>query len=248
MYLESKPNPASVVISPADYTVPICEPMKVSDEITCNYLSVYCKDAMDTVHLRIVAAGEILYHEVMCRDLTAGAFDYEQMEANLLNIAEDPAAYVALVEVDHEYEVPRPDGSPTGAVIEFRYGTYVRSHEPICFTGDFFPYLSPSCQLHNSDGPVNTEIHNPNAYAMHFDILELKINEDFVPRTETDPQYYVIDENGNGQSLDLTAQLTEAIQGYINLDNLAEAIPSSVTIEAEPACGVLVKKASTLAE
>ena len=159
MYLESKPNPASVVISPADYVEPICEPEKVSDEIRCDYLSVYCKDAYDSVHLRIVASGEILYHSVLCKDLTAEAFDYEAKEAALLavtdELTEEAEAYMDGLEVPYTYQVPRsdgagrPDGTGTlsGATIEFSYGTYVRSHEPVCFTGDFFPYLSPSCQL-----------------------------------------------------------------------------------------------------
>jgi hypothetical protein len=122
MYMESKPNPASVVISPADYTVPICEPMRVSDEIRCSYLSVYCKDGDDTVHLRIVAAGEMLFHSVLCKDLTVDAFDYEDREAAL---HDDPAVYYEGVEVDHTYSILRDDGTETGAVIEFRYGSYV---------------------------------------------------------------------------------------------------------------------------
>jgi len=160
--MDSMPNPLSVVISPADYTVPVCEPERVADEIKCEYLSVYCKFSEDIVHLRIVAAGEILFHSVMCKDLTASVFDYEAMELALYS--DDQSTYVSGIEIAHDYNVLREDGSDTGAVIEFQYGTYVKSDEPICFTGDFFPYLSPSCKLYinGGDEPINTYINSAN--------------------------------------------------------------------------------------
>ena len=41
----------------------------------------------------------------------------------------------------------------TGASLDFVYGAYLMSQEPICFTGDFFPFYAPSCALHNSGEP-----------------------------------------------------------------------------------------------
>jgi len=37
---------------------------------------VYCRDPTDWVVLRIVAAGEILFHEVNCAVLVSEGFDY----------------------------------------------------------------------------------------------------------------------------------------------------------------------------
>ena len=81
LYLHGKTDPQSVVISPGDYVEPICEPQRVADEISCNNLNVYCRDPSDDVVLRIVAAGEILMHQVNCADLVEsgvnGPFSYE---------------------------------------------------------------------------------------------------------------------------------------------------------------------------
>ena len=68
--------PQSVVISPADYIDPVCEPVRVADEIVCNNLNVYCRNPSDDVVLRIVAAGEILMHQANCATLTSEAFSY----------------------------------------------------------------------------------------------------------------------------------------------------------------------------
>jgi len=51
----------------------------------------------------------------------------------------------------------------------------------ICFTGDFFPFGSPSCQLWFGDGngerwDINTRVHNANEYAIDDSVLELVIN------------------------------------------------------------------------
>jgi len=52
-------------------------------------------------------------------------------------------------------------GESTNAYIKFEYGTYMKSNEPICFTGDFFAYPSPSCGFREHRMPVSTSIHNP---------------------------------------------------------------------------------------
>lgn len=104
-------------------------------------------------------------------------------------------------------------GKDTGASLKFQYGTYIKSQEPICFTGDFFPYLSPSCALFNSGKDVKTKIMEANKYAIGFNILQFKVNEQFVPTVATDPKIYTI-----GAALPLTAQLKETISGYVNLN------------------------------
>jgi len=76
LYLDGKTDPQSVVISPGDYVEPVCEPVRVADEISCNNLNVYCRDPTDDVVLRIVAAGEILIHTVNCAELVSAEFDY----------------------------------------------------------------------------------------------------------------------------------------------------------------------------
>jgi len=42
-----------------------------------------------------------------------------------------------------------------------------------------------------------------------------------------------------GGEYDLTNQLTQAIRGYVDLDDLDEAVPTSVTINQLPSCGIL---------
>lgn len=61
--------------------------------------------------------------------------------AQLPGVMQDPLKY--------KYEFLDHNNRPTGAVLEFGYGTYIKSQEPICFTGDFFPFQSPSCKLYN---------------------------------------------------------------------------------------------------
>lgn len=76
IFHSGKTDPQSVVISPKDYVQPICEPEVVADTITCSNLDVYCQDPSELISLRIVAAGEILFHEVDCNTIVSGGFDY----------------------------------------------------------------------------------------------------------------------------------------------------------------------------
>lgn len=46
---------------------------------------------------------------------------------------------------------------------------------------------------------VGTTIHNPHEYAVGFDILELKLNEDWTPTVSLDPKTYSV-----GGTLSLT--------------------------------------------
>ena len=86
LYLYGVTNPKSVVISvrETDPLVPVCEPERVSDQITCTHVALYCVTPEHMVTLRIVAAGKILYHVVSCEELTSGAFDYRDTESLLL--------------------------------------------------------------------------------------------------------------------------------------------------------------------
>ena len=69
-------HPKSVVISPADFVEPVCEPDRVANEIACNNLDVYCQAPDDEIVLRIVAAGEILMWDGYCAEVVAEGFNY----------------------------------------------------------------------------------------------------------------------------------------------------------------------------
>jgi hypothetical protein len=106
LYLKGKTDPQSVVISPAEYHEPVCEPRRVADEIECNNMDVYCRDPTDDVVLRIVAAGEILWHEVNCGELTSNSFDYELMNQYLGSSDEaEFAAYMSNTGTEFDYMV-----------------------------------------------------------------------------------------------------------------------------------------------
>jgi len=157
LYLDGVDNPRSLVVSVSetDGVEPVCEPERVSDQITCNHVATFCVSAEHYVVLRIVAAGRILYHRARCGDITTGAFDYEATESLLFSgSAEDLETYEAAAGTAFDYTIPAPtdDEEGTGAILKFEYGTYIKTQEPICFTGDFFPYLSPSCFLLNHVG------------------------------------------------------------------------------------------------
>ena len=142
-------NPKSVTISPAEDMHHVCDPDRAADEIICENLSVFCTSPDDTVNLRIAAAGEILMYDTSntCAEIVAGAFDYNTMQAA---INDDPDTYNANLGTPYLYHVEVNDheeGAYSNAWFSFSYGTYHRSNEEICFTGDFFPYQSPSCYL-----------------------------------------------------------------------------------------------------
>jgi hypothetical protein len=129
------------------------------------------------------------------------------------------------------------EGAYSNAWFSFSYGTYHRSNAEICFTGDFFPYQSPSCTLHNSGLPVATQIHNPHEYAMDDLITQIVLNSDYEPWVDSLPETFQV-----GGNVDLTNQLSAAIQGYVELGSLDDAIATSITIESLPACGALYRQ------
>lgn len=104
LYLEGKTDPQSVVISPADYVEPICDPLRVADEIVCNNLTVYCRETTDNVVLRIVAAGEILMNTANCNDLVSAGFDFAGKLIELTSETPgDYENYEAGLSVSYEY-------------------------------------------------------------------------------------------------------------------------------------------------
>jgi hypothetical protein len=127
----------------------VCDPERAADEIICENLSVFCTGPDDTVNLRIAAAGEILMYDTSntCAEIVSGAFDYVTMQSA---INDDPELYAAHLGEQYLYHVEVNDheeGAYSNAWFSFSYGTYFRSNEEICFTGDFFPYQSPSCHM-----------------------------------------------------------------------------------------------------
>jgi len=128
LYLEGKTDPQSVVVSPADYVEPICDPLRVADEIVCNNLNVYCRGVEDNVVLRIVAAGEILMHTANCADIVSEGFDFSSTLDALTGSAEDYEGYEANLGVSWEYIIEEDQhGLPAGAVLHYEYGTYIES-------------------------------------------------------------------------------------------------------------------------
>ena len=78
----------------------------------------------------------------------------------------------------------------TGATMHFKYGSIEKTNEPICFTGDFFPFYAPSCGLVNSDVEQPTMLHGANEYAIDRNILELKVNEELQWQVPAEPVVY----------------------------------------------------------
>ena len=166
------------------------------------------------------------------------------MEYNLFHDYETFAATDRLSETTFTYkpeELVDPDADPpewrwTGAELQFAYGAYLMTQEPICFTGDFFPFYAPSCQLLNSAVEVPTRIHDPREYAIDMNILELKLNEDWEWQVPAEPVVYA-----RGAIVEVSRDLSDTLAGYVDLDTLTAAVPDSITIMALPACGVLTK-------
>ena len=69
-------------------------------------------------------------------------------------------------------------------------------------------------------------------------VMEIVLNSDYLPFYETEPSTFEV-----GGQIDLTNQLSSAIQGYVDLDKLDEAVATSITIESLPACGSIYREA-----
>ena len=220
----------------------------------------YCTAPDQIIVLRIVAAGEILYHEVSCGTLFEAAElgDWDSMAVALHADPEVFEAHGRYVDgegvlhlgTDYEYEPMYTVGEGedaeerwTGAVLQFVYGSIEKTNEPICFTGDFFPFYAPSCTLFNSSEVQPTRQHGANEYAIDRNILELKVNDDYQWQVPAEPVVYSI-----GAVVDVSRDLSETLQGYVDLDLLTEAVPDSITITDLPACGVLTKAGTLVGE
>jgi len=70
--------------------------------------------------------------------------------------------------------------------------------------------------------------------------MSIILNSDYLPYTETAPEVFEL-----GGELDLTNQLTHAIQGFVDLSKLDDAVATSITIESLPACGALYRQTVT---
>ena len=88
-----------------------------------------------------------------CEDIVAEGFDWDSKNAELYGTEEEYANYsdklnhIWIHYIDDEY-----NGFPIGAELSYDYGTYIKSQEPICFTGDFFKFISPSCVFYSNFG------------------------------------------------------------------------------------------------
>jgi hypothetical protein len=233
----------------------VCEPDRIADEIICENMAIFCANASDWVNLRIVAAGEqLIMTEISCEQIVSATtalqsehlvnrgFDFNQKQADLNDNPEDYAAglgevgYAKIPYNDHE------EGADADVWFSFAYGTFERSNEEICFSGDHYPYMGPSCYLQNSGLPVATQIHNPQEYAIDPIIQEMLINADY-----NYSDYNTVAFN-LGSSVDLTNQVTQALQGYVNIEELDQAIPTSITINSLPSCGALWRTAANEGE
>lgn len=70
--------------------------------------------------------------------------------------------------------------------------------------------------------------------------MSIILNTDYLPFTETAPTVFEL-----GGEIDLTNQLTHAIQGFVDLSKLDDAVATSITIESLPACGALYRETVT---
>ena len=67
--------------------------------------------------------------------------------------------------------------------------------------------------------------------------MEIVLNSDYLPFYETEPATFEV-----GGEIDLTNQLSSAIQGYVDLSKLDDAVATSITIDSLPACGALYRE------
>jgi hypothetical protein len=67
-------------------------------------------------------------------------------------------------------------------------------------------------------------------------ILELKLNENYVWHYPATPVVYA-----RGAIVEVSRDLEATLAGYVDLADITEAVPSSITILSLPACGVLTK-------
>ena len=91
-------------------------------------------------------------------------FDYALKEYNLYNDQDDYNAQLGQVFTMEVIDMGTKEAYRsewTAAWLNYEYGTYMKSNEPICFIGDIFPAISPSCGLKLDYMPVSTMIHNP---------------------------------------------------------------------------------------
>jgi hypothetical protein len=68
-------------------------------------------------------------------------------------------------------------------------------------------------------------------------IMETLINAPYTPFETNEPVVFDL-----GGELDLTNQLTNALRGYVDLENIEDAVATSITIETLPACGALYRE------
>jgi len=92
--------------------------------------------------------------------------------------------------------------------MDYLYGTFIESQELICFTGDFFPFTSPHCELYLADDAINTHVHNANEYQIDDSALEFIINQGSAEESSTELNVF-----STGEPLAISDQLAEAMTG-----------------------------------
>lgn len=67
--------------------------------------------------------------------------------------------------------------------------------------------------------------------------METLINAPYTPFETNEPVVFDL-----GGELDLTNQLTNALRGYVDLENIEDAVATSITILTVPTCGALYRE------
>ena len=86
------------------------------------------------------------------------------------------------------------------------------------------------------------KIHVWNSYGFALNVAESVINEGFVPIIYHDPYVF---SSSIAADFVITEEIWENVQARISIEDLENAVPTTMNIVSLPECGVLVKKGST---
>ena len=101
--------------------------------------------------MRLSGAGSQVYKELTCDQLKLGSGVNLSTLQKYLNSGKGTWQYKEFEKNMGKkmiHEVKDRKGE-TGAFIEYEYNKMQISNEPVCYTGDIFPYEIPSCRLKN---------------------------------------------------------------------------------------------------
>jgi len=87
------------------------------------------------------------------------------------------------------------------------------------------PYTAPGCYLMNHVGTiesnVTTKFYDAQSYAFDYNLLEMKINDGYIPAHTNEPATYV----GGDATIELNEAMNEVVRGYFDSSVIAKAAP-----------------------